>query len=245
MSISGEFQFSDYSYVALFDGATKKEKAILESFLYYHECKIYGQYKRLYPSLKKIAESSTCTVRTVSNFLKKNKDLFFQSIYRVRRSMKKKWKSNTYVLNENFFNVLLKLKKAGFLKNWKKHRSQAFDMFDTEDEITAEFHSKNDFTKKKISIRDAPKFPPITDPDRDLSTREELISKGLNEEEAKSAKVLQEEGLKMRDAIFLAKKFSFDVVFKARNYAHYVKKTSEIFNPLGWFRKQCYFHLKN
>ena len=235
---------SDYSYVSLYDACSKKEKAILEVFLYYHECKIYGMYKKIFPCLLKIAKSACCDIRTVSRFLKKHKALFFQSIYRIRRAIKKRWKNNTYVLNENLFNVLLKLKRAGFLKNWKKHRSQAFDMFDTEDEITAEFHSNNDFTKTKNVHKNAPKCPTYSDSHRDLSTKRELLQKGLSEEESKSAKVLIEEGLDIKNAVFLAKKFVFDVIFKARNYAHYVKKEAEIYNPVGWYRKQCFYHSK-
>lgn len=261
MSTASEINLSNHSLVLLYDCLSKSDKKIINAFLYFYECKVYGAYKRIYPSIAKIASMAGCCTRTVDRFLEKHKTLFFEEIYWVRRSVSKKWMSNTYIFNQRFFNIMLQIKKLGFLQNWKAHRSQALEMHDTEREYKNSFKATNRTSKDSFNDDSILSNKSLKNTDlsygspRECRTKEMLhadtgtkgvpSNQSFSEEEKKSLKLMVDEGLSPKTATFLAKKFLFDVVFKARDYLHFKKKTSEIANMDAWFRNQCFFHSKN
>jgi hypothetical protein len=111
------------SNLFFYNQMTKTERRVAEVFAGYYWATVEGIHSISYPSRIIIAKKAKCSVKLVSNFLKKYKNLIFKSVIqpkRVGRAAPNQYLANEYDYCDEFFEILCFLKAKGFTKNWNK-----------------------------------------------------------------------------------------------------------------------------
>jgi hypothetical protein len=107
------------TFVILDDKITKKELAICRSFLWFFKERLVGNHQETFPAIKKIAEMSKCSTRTVNTFIEKYEGIIIS--HKSKRNFETgKHHSNRYEFNREFFENMILLDACGYLKKWTK-----------------------------------------------------------------------------------------------------------------------------